>query len=280
MSYKPSKEELIAYLYGELNTEETKAIRDYIEENPEVKNELNELRSMRSVLKNWEDQEVNEPIIMLGGNPKQIDWSSTLRFLKPMASIAASLLIFFLVGKAIGTEIVYSDRTLKISFGSEENQTDTNVPVDNDLEKQYQDYRSSINQLVSNQIALNNDSIFKSIEEIERGFYASLKDNTITGNSSDLQEISAKQISEIVSELSKENQQLMIKMLESFRLQQEKYMEASFINFSNYLQEQRSKDLKLIEVSLNSFREDVNLKQNETEQIMARIIETVNEKDN
>ena len=49
MSYKPNENDLMAYLYGELEGSEKEAMDKYLFEHPEARIELERLQQMRSI---------------------------------------------------------------------------------------------------------------------------------------------------------------------------------------------------------------------------------------
>ena len=50
MSYKPSEQDLIAYLYDELEGVEKEKVEQYLLANPDARKQLDQLRSVSSML--------------------------------------------------------------------------------------------------------------------------------------------------------------------------------------------------------------------------------------
>ena len=63
MSYKPNENDLMAYLYGELEGSEKEAMEKYLFEHPDARRELERLQQMRSILSEVKDKEVIAPPI-------------------------------------------------------------------------------------------------------------------------------------------------------------------------------------------------------------------------
>ncbi len=56
MSYKPDESTLASYLYGELPKDVHAQITVYLSENPEVKKELEEIKSLQEVMEKLQDK--------------------------------------------------------------------------------------------------------------------------------------------------------------------------------------------------------------------------------
>src|SRR5436190_23399926 len=116
MSYKPSEQELMAYLYDELEASEKEKVEQYLLENREAKKELDKLRGVSSLLASVKDKEVIAPPIFLGDTHQKHFWEAP--YFKTIMSIAASLIIVILVAKYSGTNLSFSGNEVKLSFGS------------------------------------------------------------------------------------------------------------------------------------------------------------------
>src|SRR5688572_10405907 len=114
MRYKPNENDLMAYLYGELEGSEKEAMDKYLFEHPEARRELERLQQMRSVLSHVKDKEVIAPPIFVGETKQRFVWNAP--YLKTIVSVAASLLLIILVGKLSGMRIQYQASELRISF--------------------------------------------------------------------------------------------------------------------------------------------------------------------
>src|ERR1700752_412734 len=115
MAYKASEQDLMAYLYGELEGKEKELVEQYLLENADARLELEKLKQLRHALGQIKDKEVIAPPIFVGDSRPPVIWNAP--YFKTVISIAATLLLIMLVGKISGLQIGYSGNELRISFG-------------------------------------------------------------------------------------------------------------------------------------------------------------------
>jgi hypothetical protein len=87
-------------------------------------------------------------------------------------------------------------------------------------------------------------------------------------------------IQELVRDLQSENLKIIAEYLEQAGKQQELYMQGILSDFTLYIENQRDEDLHLIEANLRFLKDNSDLQFQETGQILASIINTVNTQDN
>src|SRR5882672_10379873 len=114
MSYKPSEQDLMAYLYGELEDDKREKLEQYLLENPTARLELEKMHGLRRMLAQVEDKEVIAPPIFVGDHSSHRFWQAP--YMKTIMGIAASLLVVILVAKFSGFNIRYQQQELRISF--------------------------------------------------------------------------------------------------------------------------------------------------------------------
>src|ERR1700712_786719 len=117
MSYKPDESVLMAYLYGELETNEKEAVENYLQQNPDAQKQLQEMKDVLKLMSHVKDKEVIAPPLLTEHEAPVIALWNT-RYFRVIASIAASFLLLLVAGKIIGPEITYGGGELKISFGA------------------------------------------------------------------------------------------------------------------------------------------------------------------
>ena len=83
---------------------------------------------------------------------------------------------------------------------------------------------------------------------------------------------------ELARKISEQNLQLFSEVVKASQVQQEAYIKSLFSEFAIYLQSQRVEDLRKIEASLESLKQDSDLKKLETDQVIASLIQTVKDK--
>jgi hypothetical protein len=277
MSYKPSENDLMAYLYGELEGAEKEAFDQYLFEHPETRFELERLQQMRTMLGQVKDKEVIAPPIFVGENKSRFLWNAP--YFKTIVSIAASLLLVILAGRLSGMRIHYQDSELRISFGgsqaaqvkpeerthpsvaalsAEEVQAMINASLNENnlaMQSSWKETQEHLDASISKSLALNSGKIDKLVREASAA--------------------SQDQVRQFVSGMQTENLQLVKNYFKLSSDEQKQYIESLLVDFSKYLQQQRNDDLQLVQTRLNSLEKNTNVFKQETEQILTSIITTV-----
>ncbi len=279
MSYKPNENDLMAYLYGELESPEREAFENYLFEHPEVRLELERLQKMRTMLSEVKDKEVIAPPIFVDEGKARVMWDAP--YLKTIVSIAASLLLVILMGRLAGMKIQYEASDLKISFG--ETQTEANGGVQAQVagaSLSAEEVQSMINaSLLENNVAMQS-SWKETQEKLDASINKSLAQNSskIDKLVRDASIASQDQIREFVAGIQTENLQLVKSYFKMSSDEQKQYIESLLVDFSKYLQQQRNDDLQLVQTRLNSLEKNTDVFKQETEQILSSIITTVGNK--
>ena len=280
MSYKPNENDLMAYLYGELEGSEKEAMDKYLFEHPEARLELERLQQMRSMLSHVKDKEVIAPPIFVGESKQRFIWNAP--YLKTIVSIAASLLLIILVGKLSGMRIQYQESELRISFGgnqvANDNATPTAQPALASLSPE------EVQAMINSSLDKNNLAMQSSWKETQQQLDASITKN-LAQNSNKIDKLvkdasaaSQDQIRQFVSGMQNENLQLVKNYFKLSADEQKQYIESLLVDFSKYLQQQRNDDLQLVQTRLNSIEKNTDVFKQETEQILSSIITTVGTK--
>jgi hypothetical protein len=280
MSYKPNENDLMAYLYGELEGSEKEAMDKYLFEHPEARLELERLQQMRSMLGHVKDKEVIAPPIFVGESKQRFIWNAP--YLKTIVSIAASLLLIILVGKLSGMRIQYQESELRISFGGNQ------VANDNAAAAAQPSLASlsseEVQAMINSSLDKNNLAMQSSWKETQQQLDASITKN-LQQNSNKIDKLvrdasaaSQDQIRQFVSGMQTENLQLVKNYFKLSADEQKQYIESLLVDFSKYLQQQRNDDLQLVQTRLNSIEKNTDVFKQETEQILSSIITTVGTK--
>jgi hypothetical protein len=279
MSYKPNENDLMAYLYGELESPEKEAFENYVFEHPEVRLELERLQKMRTMLSEVKDKEVIAPPIFVDEGKSRFLWDAP--YLKTIASIAASLLLVILVGRLAGMKIQYEASALRISFG--ETQRDVNATSQ---EKATGSSLSAeeVQSMINASLNKNNLAMQSSWKETQEQLDASIT-KSLAQNSSKIDKLvrdasnaSQDQIREFVAGIQTENLQVVKSYFKMSSDEQKQYIESLLVDFSKYLQQQRNDDLQLVQTRLNSLEKNTDVFRQETEQILSSLITTVESK--
>ena len=252
MSYKPDESTLVAYLYNELNAEERARVEAYLTAHPEAKKELKEISEMRKLMGKWQDSEVNEPtfvfedkkVVMLSRD----NWMTGL--MKSSLGIAASIALIMVFAYFTNLSVVKNDMRIQISFG-EKKETNTNATPTLSEE--------NIKSWMAESVADNNAQLVGKINDVEANITNDLG---------------------YVLQLKDENKEILFDLMTSTENAQRQYVNEILADYSLYLEEQRQNDLQMIQTSFNSLKDNTEVSQIETNQILASIITTVNNQNN
>jgi hypothetical protein len=267
------KNDLIAYLYGEMSTEQRLRFEKEMESDPELEKEFLDLKQVRNGLSHLGDKEVMEPFFLWGKNGSN-RWAGSFRrksliLFKPIVAVAASLVILLLVGYATKFSISYQSGLLYIGFNRSA-PVETAHPLTED----------QILNLVRNEIDRNNSGILTRLKNTEEKIdtrFASLEAeqedkpqyqpavNTVT----------EKELQNYYQQMRQTNATLMENYLRNATVQQQEYFQSMMNQFTVYLQDQREEDLRLIRRSLLNLKENQDQQQQETQQILATLLNNV-----
>jgi hypothetical protein len=278
MGTEDFNKELITYLYDEMSTEERQQFEIAMENNPELKREFEELKEMRQGLAQIQDKEVMEPFFLWGKQGSD-SWASmfkrrNLLMFKPFIAVAASLVIVLLVGYLTNFTITYKDQSLYIGFDDSSTQGSEAIYT-----------QDQVAHLVNEEIAKNNAYIFSKLTETESNIdnrFAALENsqNTQLTPSYAADVVTREELDIFLANVRSNNLKVLQTYLQSSSVQQQDYFQAVLTEFSDFVENQREEDLRLIRRSLINLQEDQQAQKEETEQILASILTTVNNQNN
>jgi hypothetical protein len=276
MNYKPDEKDWMAYLYGEAEGSEKEKMDQYLLENAEARKEFEKFQNLRKMMATVEDKEVIAPPIIIEGSHQRFLWNTP--YLRMIVSIAASLLLIILVGKATGTRVSMNGNEFKLSFGAE-----SGLPIQTPAEQNGPTALTAdeVQQMINKSLTANNSQIESSWEESQKKLNASIRQN-LAMNSAKVDEVlksasvaTQEQIRNYVASIQAENMQQVKDYFQMTSAQQKTYIESLLVDFDKYLQQQRNNDLQLVQTRLHSIEENTNVFQQETEQILTSIIASV-----
>jgi len=274
MGYKASEQDLMAYLYGELEGKEKEMVEQYLLENADARLELEKLKQLRHALGQIKDKEVIAPPIFVGDSRPPFIWNAP--YFKTIVSIAASLLIVMLVGRLSGLQIGYADNELRMSFGkpAQPRETVTVRPAESLTS-------ATVQQMINTSLQQNNLAMQESWAETQKKLDESIVKN-LASNSAKIDNLvkassaaSQQQIRDFVSTIQAENVQAVKSYFQLSSAEQKQYVESLLVDFAKYLQQQRNDDLQVVQTQLNSLQQNTNTFKQETEQILTSIISSV-----
>jgi hypothetical protein len=255
MSYRPDENILISWLYGELDEVEKAKVEKYFQENPEKLKEMQQLRDVSNVMGKVQDKEVIAPPLFMDSDNdvKVVSFWRSGSF-KTVISIAASFLVLIFAAKLLNLNIHYSDNELRIAFGEKtEIQTPPSLNA-NDVQKMID---SSLDQSIKTSLANNSSQI-----------------NDLVKKASSASQTDIKQF---VATMQRDNLAQLRDYLQLSGSEQRKYTDNLIVEFSKYLQEQRSQDLNMYQTRFSRLEQNTDQLKTETEQILASIISSSNQ---
>jgi len=274
MNYKPDESTLAAYLYGELPKDEQAQVAAYLSEHPEARKELDEIKSMQRMMGKLQDKEVTEPSFVFENSSVVVVSKSSYisGFMKLTMGMAASIALLLLVGYFTDLHISFENKGLQLSFG--EAKDTTPIKTDNVSEE-------NIKAWMQESLALNNESILSKINKVESHLANQVDLQKVT-HANQIKSLQTSQkvdqniIDQYVSQLKDENKVIIRSLVEVSERNQQQYMNNMIADFSTYLDEQRNYDLDVIQTSFNNLKDNTEISQIETNEILASIISTVN----
>lgn len=275
MSYKPDEQELMAYLYGELEGADKEKLEQYLLANPEARKQYDQFTQVSKLLNTIKDKEVIAPPIFVGESKQRWLWDAP--YFKTIISIAASLIFVILVARFAGTRLSVSSNELRISFGDSEitEQPETTVEAAPSLTADH------VQQMINESLHNNNAVLHENWKESQQELESSIRQN-LALNSGKIDRLvreastaSQEQIQHYVSTLQTTNMKLVKDYFELTAGEQKQYIEGLLVDFAKYLQQQRNDDLQLVQLRLNKLEQNTNVFKHETEQILTSIISTV-----
>ena len=269
MSYKPDESVLMAYLYDELSGEEKVLVEKYLLENPSSMKELESLQHLRKMLATVSDKEVIAPPIVVEDSKQRFFWNAP--YFKTITAIAASLLLLMVAGKILDVQVHYSGNEVSMTFGKPE-AAQIVEPVQPGLTA------AQVQSMINSSMEQNNQFVQTSLNDSQKKLDASIRQN-LAMNSTKINDLvqqasraSQDEIQQFVASLQSQNQQVVKDYFQLSTADQQKYIEGLLIDFSKYLQQQRTNDLETIQTRLTGIEQNTTVFKQETEQILASII--------
>lgn len=237
MSYKPTNEQLLAYLYGELDADEFQRISDYLEAHPEERAKLQELSETRMIFNELDDEEIPSPIVVQSEHVHS-EWS----YWRKYVAVAATLLLLMTFGWLTGFGLHYDDEGLALGYTT--------------IQK----------GLTEAQVA----GIIEEDRGIMMDYMRSYMTNMSDSLNSNLQVLQASMTNEdlIKEVVANEKQKLMNDMIAVSDQLSDDYREIMrqlIVSFSNNYQSQRIEDLNSIQAALTNLEDATYNRQVELE---------------
>lgn len=248
MNYKPTKEELIEYLYGEMDDSRKAVIAQYLNENPEAKKELEGMNDTRLLLGQWEDEEIVSPpgYLQPWANSEWLYW-------RKYVAVAASILLVITFGWVSQFQVSFGENGFQAGFGTIEN----GLSADEVADVIEQD-RAQMADWMQTQMADLRDSMNNEMRSFQANF----------GNEETLDALFKSQ----KDNLTEDMYALSVQLREDYR----DIFRQLIVNFSDNVESQRLEDLQNIQAALTSLEEASIEKDIELEDALLNLGEQVN----
>lgn len=270
MSYRPDENVLISWMYGELDDAEKAKVEKYFQENPDEFKKMQQLGVTKDIMSNIKDKEVIAPPLFMDDNDDKVIPIWRTNSFRTIATIAASFLLLIVAARSLNTEVNYSNGELRISFGK--SQPVQQLPTANgltamDVQKMIDESTKKSQETLDARLAESRDQLDQSIKQ------------TLAGNTAHINQLvkqaqsaSQSEIRTFVATLQRDNLAQMRDYLQLSSSDQRKYTDNLIVEFSKFLQEQRSQDLNMYQTRFSKLEQNTDELKNETELILASII--------
>jgi hypothetical protein len=270
MNWKPNETDIVDYLYEGLAPDMLSKFEKYMQQNNSFAKEVNDLRLTQGLLPKLPDEEVILPVNFTTNTATERTATSR-KWLYPL-SIAASIAAILVVGYFTQFSISYGEEGFRMAFN------DAAPTQEAVLSKE------EINALIDTRVSLATNNWDTQITDMQTSFAAQLEQNQRITESEirrvaatrNQTEIEDEQILAFISQLKDENRKMMQAFYQASADDQQKYMRNILLDFQDYLDNQRLEDLQFIQANMLELKNTSELKQEETDKILANIITTVN----
>lgn len=265
MSFEPTKEQLIDFVYGTLPEAERLKVEEAMKQNSNVKKEVDALNQSRAFLGNLEDEEVLEP--------DRFIWELTKRQHKqrsiwPAVAVAASLSLLLIT--AYLTKLHVTVGAFELAFGN----TPTEMPQQLSADQ--------VQNMINKSITSNNVQLVSQIDDVKSDFKTQLAANNklqlkdMQRIAANYKEIPEDQVKAYLDQLSESNRTMINDFFVTSAKKQNEYMNSILTDFYAFVDNQRQEDLKAIQANFTDLEYKNRLQDQQTDQILASIITTAN----
>lgn len=265
--------ELMDYLYGEMSAEEKKKFEVRLAGDQELQEEYRTLSAVRAELDILGDKEVMEPF-STWGKTKGGQLTGPLgkrRFIvfRPVAAVAAALLLFMLLGYVTKFSVSINDQGFYLGFGKQEVATQDKYLTE-----------EQVAELIHEAVRKSNEEVLTQLSNSEESYDQRLTSIEQKAKKRDKEQITPEFLENYFTAVEKKNAELMKDFLTRTTAQQQEYYKSMFTQFSEFYLEQRDNDMTMISNSLLQLQENQNIQKQETDQALAGLYTSVNQRRN
>lgn len=270
MARKWEKSDLISYLYGEIDQSTKVEMEKAFKEDPDLRKEFEAIKDTSDILGKLEDKEVIPPHYLL---ETENSFSARLQPYKKYLAVAASILIFFLVGYISGVSIAVSDSQLILGWGESDTKEEllTREQMDQLINEKVQELQA--NASIELDEKLNEFRAEMDVKMVDFREESNQEIIKLVSNEANSQ---MEQLNLLANNLKQQNLQSLAEFIEVNNKSQEENVKTMLADFSDYLNRQRIEDLVRIDQNLRTIQNSSESRFEETGVILASIMETVN----
>ena len=259
----PSEINIINYLTGEMTTEELIQFELLLDENQILREQVEDMKLVRSQLGTWENENIQIPTFDLSTStsteafkPNKNNFGKSIK-LPNWMKYAAAFVGFVLLFQILGFKVNHDGNTLLLSFGEPTSQNIDANSVDEIISNAIEKYaKAQNNQFVDFKNQMNSDlaSINKSV------------DNILIENKSTISQLTG------VFNQNMDKQYLSLEyMIKGIEDNQRQELEDSFTGIVEYLDNKRVNDQYKIQNAFSEIATAINNQQYQTNELLTSI---------
>jgi len=266
--------ELISYLYGDMSEQERVAFEQKMVQNPELKEEFEELNNVRNELPELKDMEVMSPSFStvaekIARKSDETRWLNY--FIKPVLAVAASLTLLFITGYLTDFQLTVNNGNFSIGFRGKPDVQPTKILTEAEIRDIMKDEMARNNVEILATAEKQNVELDSRVGDIEKSV-KSLKAKT----SKSL--ITKEDLEKFFTLAETKNTEAMKEFMATATTQQQQYLKALFTEYNEYIQEQRQDDLTLIRSGFIEMKQSQTQQKLQTDQVLASLLSSVSSK--
>lgn len=266
MSFKPTNEQLIDFVYGSLSETERLKVEHAIKQDASISEQVKALQESRSFLHNLEDEEVLEP--------ERFIWELTQkqhkqRVLWPITAIAASFTLLLIVAYATQFRVSYG--SFELAFGNSAlKELPQNITSD------------QVQTMINRSIVSNNVNFVAQLDDAKSEFEAQLVANNklqlkdMRRIAANYKELPKEEVESYLAQLSESNRTMVNDFFTASAVEQQDYMNSILIDFFEFIDTKRKDDYQVLQANIDDLQYKNERKTQETDQVIASILTSVN----
>lgn len=268
MEFKIDESKIMDYLYGNLSDTDQRKMEEALQKDDNLRSEVEELQKVMDFMGKSEDKEVIPPAFVFPGEAtKHIPFVQTNAF-KWASSVAAGLAVVLVVAFSTGFYISANNGNLMIGFAK-------NGPS-NGVSKQ------DVKGIMQDVLTAYNAERDEKLNSLESKLSAQMKNYreedmvSIAKHMQSNAEESRKIMAKYIRQSNKDNQQMIADYFKVSTDQQQQYLNTVLTDFTKFYNSQRKEDLEAIRTGILEYKSSNDLKQYETEMVLANLVDMVN----